>query len=159
VSLHPDPVTGAEDAVVDFTTVNMATSITLAAERRCSLCSEPCGYWVAFVGGTRAAELMRYTDPPACPPCAHAAIQLCPYIVVGRHRRARADRPAAGIVPVGASPTKPDAWVVGITRSFRSVFLADQGFTVYLPARFRTTHTYQYGPDGRINTRPTTRQG
>src|SRR6185369_13098212 len=23
-----------------------------------------------------------------------------------------------------------------------------EGFTVYLPARFRTTHTYLYGPDG-----------
>src|SRR5689334_6324150 len=68
VSLHPDPTTGAEDAMVDFTTVNMATATGLAADRLCSLCGQPIGYWVAFLGGTRAAALMRYTDPPACPP-------------------------------------------------------------------------------------------
>ena len=107
VSLHPDPVTGSEDVLVDFTTVNTATSTRLAADRLCSLCGQHIGYWVAFIGGTRAAELMRYTDPPTCPPCAHAAIRLCPYIAVGRHRRARADRPGAGIVPPGASPTNP----------------------------------------------------
>jgi hypothetical protein len=64
VNLHPDPVTG--EPRVDFTTINTTASTALAADRRCSLCSEEMQYWVAFLGGPRAVELMQYTDPPAC---------------------------------------------------------------------------------------------
>ena len=52
--------------LVDFTTINTTVSTNLAADRRCSLCSGEMGYWVAFLGGPRAAELMHYTDPPGC---------------------------------------------------------------------------------------------
>jgi hypothetical protein len=53
--------------VVDFTTINTTTSTDLSVTRRCSLCGEPVSYWVAFLGGPRAAELMRYSDPPGAP--------------------------------------------------------------------------------------------
>jgi len=59
VKVHSDPVTSAP--TVDFTNVNTTVSTDLAANRRCSLCGSEMGYWVAFVGGPRAAELMRYT--------------------------------------------------------------------------------------------------
>jgi hypothetical protein len=102
---------------------------------------------------------MQYTDPPACPPCARTAITLCPFISIGRHRRARTDRPGAGIVPPLSHVDKPDRWVIGITRDYRTVFLPDHGITVYAPARFRTVETYSYGPDGRIDPTPTARRG
>src|SRR5439155_21703240 len=60
VNLHPNPAIGAPR--LDFTTI----STDLATDRRCSLCSGEMGYWVAFLGGPRAAELMHYTDPPGC---------------------------------------------------------------------------------------------
>jgi hypothetical protein len=157
VNLHPDS-TGA-NTVVDFTTINTVASTYLALEHRCSLCGEPFGRWIAFIGGPRAAELMRYTDPPACPDCAHAAMRLCPYITAARHRRAPSDRPGAGIMPPTANATKPAAWLVGITRRYTTHYLPGHGFTVYRPARFATIHTYHYGPDGRIDPDPTTRQG
>ena len=56
VNLHPDPATGALRA--DFTTINTTISTALAAERRCSLCGGEIGYWAAFLGAPRAAELM-----------------------------------------------------------------------------------------------------
>jgi hypothetical protein len=59
------------------------------------------GYWVAFLGGPRAAELLRYTDPPGCPGCLRSAVRLCPFIAIERHRRARADQPGAGMIPPG----------------------------------------------------------
>jgi len=49
--------------------------------------------------------------------------------------------------------------VLGITRIYRAVPLPGSRFTVYLPAPFRTVHTYTYGADGRINPVPTTRRG
>lgn len=157
VNVHPDPATGTP--VVDFTTLNTTTSTELARNRRCSLCGIQLDYWVAFLGGPRAAELMRYTDPPGHPECLHAAVTLCPHIAIRRHRRARTDRPGAGMIPPGSHGDKPPSWVLGITRRYRTLFLPDQGFTLYLPAPFRTVHTYTYGPDGRINPSPTTRHG
>src|SRR5437762_6878805 len=82
VNLHPDPATGA--LRVDFTTINTTISTGLAADRRCSLCAGEIGYWVAFLGGPRAAELMQYTDPPGCVECLTWAVRLCPFIKVLR---------------------------------------------------------------------------
>src|SRR5207248_5282982 len=67
VNLHPDPATG--ELKVDFTTINPTISTDLAAARRCSLCAGEIGYWVAYLGAPRAAELMRYPDPPGCVEC------------------------------------------------------------------------------------------
>src|SRR6266511_5752436 len=87
VNVDPDPANGG--MLVDFTTINTTVSTDLVADRRCSLCSGEMGYWVAFLGGPRAAELMRYTDPPGCVDCMKSAVTLCPFIVVERHQRLR----------------------------------------------------------------------
>ncbi|TQL36889.1 hypothetical protein [Salinispora arenicola] len=154
VNLHPHLDGGVH---VDFTTINTRTSTDLAVQRLCSLCGERLGYWVAFLGGPRAAELMRYADPPGCVECMTAALTLCPHIALGRHRRARADRPGGGIIPPGSHGDKPDRYLLGITREYRTVFIPEHGFSVYLPAPFKTVHEYRYGPDGRLNTDPVTR--
>jgi hypothetical protein len=109
INVHSDPDTG-EDAV-DFTNINTTISTDLAANRRCSLCGVEMGYWVAFLGGPRAAELMRYTDPPGCPDCLRSAVRLCPFIAIERHRRARADRLGAGMIPPGSHGEKSDRWL------------------------------------------------
>lgn len=102
---------------------------------------------------------MQYTDPPGCPDCLKASITLCPHIAIERHRRTRAELAGAAMLPPGSHGDKPPSWVLGITRSYRTVFVGTPGYTVYLPARFRTVHTFTYGADGRINPVPTTRQG
>jgi hypothetical protein len=77
VNLHPE---SNGDVTVDFTNINTTVSTDLATHRRCSLCGVEMGYWVAFLGGPRAAALMRYTDPPGCPERMRAAVRLCPFI-------------------------------------------------------------------------------
>ena len=74
VNLHPDEATG--ETAVDFTNLNKTVSADLSAERRCSLCGAEMGYWVALLGTPRAAELMRYSDPPGCPDCLRAVLGL-----------------------------------------------------------------------------------
>jgi len=155
VNEHPDP-DGGPGTYVDFTTLNTTISTRLAAGRMCSLCGESMEYWVAFLGTPRAVELRRFTDPPGHPACMTAALTLCPHIALARHRRARADRPSAGIIPPGSHGTKPDGWTLGITRSYRTMFVPEHGLTVYLPAPFRTVHSYVYGPDGRLHPHPGT---
>ncbi len=95
---------------------------------------------------------MRYADPPGHPECMTAALTLCPHIALARHRRARADRPGGGIIPPGSHGEKPDRYLLGITRSYQTRFIPEYGFTVYLPAPFKTVHEYEYGTDGRLNT-------
>ena len=124
VNVHLDP-----DGVgthVDFTTINTTISTRLAAERRCGLCAGPMGYWVAFLGTPRSAELLRFTDPPGHPACVTAALTLCPHIALARHRRARADRPSAGIMPPGAHGAKPAGWTVGITHGMPDLLTSDR---------------------------------
>ncbi|MDI6101189.1 hypothetical protein QLQ12_21475 [Actinoplanes sp. NEAU-A12] len=153
VNVHDGP----HGPYVDFTTLNITASADLAAARRCSLCGEPMGYWVAFLGGPRAAELLRYTDPPGHPECMTAALRLCPHIALARHRRARPDRPGSGMMPPGSHGEKPERYVLGITRSYRTRFIPEHGFSVFLPAPFKAVHEYEYGLDGRLNTSPRTR--
>jgi hypothetical protein len=43
---------------------------------------------------------------------------------------------------------------LGITRTHRTRFIPEHGYTVYLPAPFKTVRVYVYGPDGGI--RPAT---
>jgi hypothetical protein len=112
VNLHPDPATG--QPAVDFTTINTKVSTALAADRRCSLCDGEIGYWAAFLGAPRAAELMQYADPPGCVDCMTWAVKLCPFIVVQRHRRLSGDLAGGGELPPGSHGEKPPYWVLGI---------------------------------------------
>jgi hypothetical protein len=113
-------------------------------------------YW-AFLGGPHAAELMRYADPPGHPECMISAVTLCPFVAIGRHRRARGDRPGAGMMPPGSHGDKPDRFLLGITRAYRTRFIPEHGYTVYFPAPFKTVRVYVYGPHGRIQPAPGTR--
>ena len=60
-------------------------------------------------------------------------------------------------MPPGPCGNKPDGWTSGITRSYRSMILPAHGPTVYLPAPFRTVHTYQCGPEGQLRPYPDAR--
>jgi len=62
------------------------------------------------------------------------------------------------MIPPGSHGDKPACWVLGVTRRYRTLVLPEHGFTVYLPAPFRTVETYRYGPDGQIDPTPDTRQ-
>lgn len=46
---------------------------------------------------------------------------------------------------------------LAITRSYRTRFIPEHGFSVYFPAPFKTVHEYRYGPDGRLNPDPDSR--
>ena len=107
VNVHPDP-RGGERAHVDFTTINTSISTQLAAGRRCSLCGESMEYGVAFLSTLVPPSCCGTPTRPDTPECLRVALTLCPHIARARHRRARADRPSARIMPPGPSGNKPD---------------------------------------------------
>jgi len=58
-------------------------------------------------------------------------------------------------MPPGSRDDKPSGWTL-VTRSHRTLFVPEHGFTVYLPAPFKTVRAYVYGPDGRLQPAPGT---
>jgi len=60
-------------------------------------------------------------------------------------------------MPPGSHGDKPAGWTLGITRTYRTLFVPEHGFTVYLPDPFKTVRAYVYGPDGRLQPAPHTR--
>jgi hypothetical protein len=140
VSDHPAP-DGAGPTVVDFTAINAERAAAAGQSRRCSLCADPLGYWIGFLGGPDAAQARVYSDPPGHPECLRAAVELCPYIAIGAARRA-SDRHPTRVLrhqtrPVGARPD----------RSYRMVLT--RGTLLFLPAPFTHLQRWRYDRDGR----------
>ena len=149
VSEHP---TG-DGVVVDFTAINADRAEEAGRDRRCSLCGTGMGYRVAFLGGPASAANRLYSDPPGHPECLRAAVTLCPYIAIGRARRATARRLQPGTVtPPGFADGKPTEWLLGITRNYR--MLHRRGTLVFRPAPFTSIERWTYDSDGRLCAAP-----
>jgi Domain of unknown function (DUF4314) len=56
--------TPGPDGFIDFTSIDPRRVAQVGMARACSLCATPMGYWLAFIGGPRAAAERAYTDPP-----------------------------------------------------------------------------------------------
>jgi len=111
--------------VGDFTITDHDRVGRCAAERLCGVCGLRLGYWIAFLGGPQSAESARgaYSDPPMHEECAEWALRLCPYIVSHRvPRRSDLIDPAGAAVarPPGEDPAHPEAWVIAVTRSYKT---------------------------------------
>jgi hypothetical protein len=138
------------DGTPDFTAVDAAAAWRLGEERRCGLCGEPIGYWVAFVGGPRAVQHRMFLDPPMHPDCAHAAMRLCPHMA--RRSASRASKSDA-VSPVGFVEDKPDEWFVYETREYRCELIIERGQIhgyVFQTAPAVRLHHWVYSPEGRL---------
>jgi hypothetical protein len=146
---------GDGTVVVDFTAINGLTAIQLAQRRKCGLCGAPFDYWVAFLGGPKAAEQGTYTDPPMHPECAEAALCLCPHIA--NPKLARAQRHAAEkvtgeevITPTGWIDDRPDEWIIYITRDYRIKVNPARGEYVFFASPAKELRRFRYGDDGQL---------
>ena len=145
VSVHDDGEDGQQR--VDYVAINGARVLECARDRLCGLCGQGLGYWIAFLGGPRAAEHRRYLDPPMHEECARAAIALCPHIAVHRHTRAPDHRVHDdATTPADFDESKPDEWVLGVTRSFE--LRATSNSLQFLPAPFKRIHRFTYAGNG-----------
>lgn len=136
----------------DFTTINGDAVYRCGTDRLCGICGTQLGYWIAFVGGEQSAANRNYSDPAFHPECATAAMQLCPYIAVQRHRRAPEHRLGDHTVtPAGLDESKPETFVIGITRDYKMT--SRGGYVVFKPAPFKELRRYSY-VEGRIVEQP-----
>jgi hypothetical protein len=113
-----------DDGTPDFTAVDATLAWKAGEERRCGLCGESIGYWVAFIGGPKSVQHRAFLDPPMHPECAHAAVRLCPHMA--RRNSSRASKTTAA-VPAGFVEDKPDEWCVYETREYRCELITSRG--------------------------------
>ncbi len=133
--------------VTDFTSVNRKRALHAGQARLCGLCGTSLGYWIAFVGGPNALRFRDFSDPPAHPACALAALGLCPHMALAHARRARHSHPDTR-VPIGFDDSKPTEWCVAITRDYRVG--TDRGSVIFRAAPFRSVHRWHYDTEGHL---------
>lgn len=138
------------DGRPDFAVLDSAKVRTVAERRLCGVCAEPLGYWMAFVGGPRAASEREYVDPPMHPDsCAPAALRLCPWIARESMWRLPTARSDAGF-PSGFTGDKPEEFVVYLTRGYRHTLTRDG--VVFRPHPAKALTRYHY-VEGRLTPR------
>ena len=148
------------DGTGEFSIINPVRVAICARQRRCGICGNPLGRWVAFLGGPRSADPHNgaYTDPAMHERCAEASIGICTFIA--RPRTVRRSLPI-DVIPAGDPEGFIDdgdkaatGWVMVITRSYRVVKApARDGGTaaLFLPGPHERTRRFLYdGPDGRL---------
>jgi hypothetical protein len=148
-------VNETRDGGVDFAAIQADQVLRCARERLCGTCGQPLGWWVAFLGGPESAAQRAYLDPAMHPDCAESALTLCPHIARQQHRRAPDHRLASEVItPDSMTETKPQRWVMGITRDYEARIVAPprtrQAHVLFLPKPFKRTRTWGYTPDGRL---------
>jgi hypothetical protein len=72
----------------DFRTLDDGRTMQCLQRRLCSLCGEPMGRHIFFVGGPKCVEHGLFYDPPMHRDCAIFAIQTCPHLARAKGRYA-----------------------------------------------------------------------
>lgn len=136
------------DGSPDFTLVDAGRSLTAAHERRCALCAQPLGYWIAFLGGPLSLRDRSFLDGPSHEDCLVAATRLCPFL---SRRTSRRSDPSGrkGIEPAGFEAGKPEEFFIGITRSY-TTRIVPPGAVVHRAAPFKRIRRFHYVSDALI---------
>jgi len=104
----------------DFRVTDMDKWVAACRNKTCSLCGEPLGRHLAFIGGPLSFENRYFTDLPAHRECAEYALRVCPYIAAPNFKYAESIRVDADVT-VRVSPevldARPDRFFLGITKS------------------------------------------
>lgn len=132
----------------DFTGIHAQTVYETAGRNLCGMCGEELGYRKAFVGGPKSFASRQYVDPPFHPECAAASLRLCPHMAIPRHKRAPEHRLAADShTPAGFAEAKPEAIIIGITRSFKIIVDGHKGTLHFKVAPFTDKRVFRYVDD------------
>jgi hypothetical protein len=103
----------------DFRVVDSAKFRTAVKARRCWVCGEPLGQWLAFAIGPMCAITRTTSEPPSHRECIEWSIRNCPFLANPQQGRDLRALPAETEAPAGVPLTR-NAGVVceWITRSF-----------------------------------------
>jgi len=113
--------------VPDFRVVDAAKFSLAVKERRCWVCGEPLGRWLAFPIGPMCAITRTTGEPPCHLECASWSVRNCPFLANPSLLRNERDLPSLSEEPAGYA-LRRNAGVVALwlTRSFE-IFRVSQG--------------------------------
>lgn len=123
---YPIQVTAGKgtDGKIDFRAISMSVWATCVKHRRCGVCGEPLGRFVAFVGGPQSMASRAFMDAGMHKDCAQYACQVCPFIAAPRFAYARALPVLEGqtvVINEAVSTNRPSYFGLGVTRYYSVV--------------------------------------
>lgn len=129
----PAVVLMRDDGTPDFRVTDSRKWVSAYENRTCSLCGQPMGRHLAFIGGPLTFENRYFTDLPAHLDCAQYAIQVCPYIAVPNFKYAENivfDEHVSVKINPDVADTRPDRFFLGVTKSCLSYRTEDGSLIV-----------------------------
>jgi hypothetical protein len=108
------PANGA----IDFRVMDPKRFAEAIKERRCWVCGDRLGKFIAFVGGPLSAAQRLYADPPSHVECAEYSAKVCPFLSNPTAHRREADQPAHVDMPGQQVVENPDVTGILITTDY-----------------------------------------
>lgn len=105
------------DGEPDLKLLDARKQLQAIRERRCAICGQPVGYWIAFITGPLGVQNRVVTDPGMHEACARYAVQVCPFIARPGARRAAHKHPDSEPA-IGGVVERPDRVAVYVTRHY-----------------------------------------
>src|SRR5271166_4447128 len=87
------------DGTIDFRVMDPRRFVQAVKERRCWVCGDRLGKFIAFVGGPLSAAQRLYADPPSHVECAEFSAKVCPFLSIPTAQRREANKPAHVAMP------------------------------------------------------------
>ncbi|MGH8665352.1 MAG: hypothetical protein ACREUX_13910 [Burkholderiales bacterium] len=118
---YPIPwfVAEIEPGVRDFRFADRHKRVIAARDRRCWVCSDKLGRYLAFVIGPMCA-INRNTSEPACHrECAEFAVRACPFMLLPQAQYRKANAPDSMQKPIGFLDGNPGCMCIWITTDFK----------------------------------------
>ncbi len=113
---------GRPGAVPDFRVVDSRKLVRAVRERRCWLCGEPLGRFLAFVIGPMCAVNRINSEPPSHRDCAEFAMWACPFLSRPKMRRNEVGLPPdMKPAPGEHLEHNPGAMALWVATSYRAV--------------------------------------
>lgn len=113
--------------VPDFRVVDSVKFVRAVKEKRCWVCGEPLGVWLAFPIGPMCAITRTTSEPPCHLECATWSARNCPFLVnPARGRDTNKPLPPDGVEAAGFGLRRnPGVTCVWLTRSFEVFKVSD----------------------------------
>jgi hypothetical protein len=136
-----------DDGSINFAIVNGGRVLDCVRRRLCGLCGLPHEHRMAFIGGPGGFQQRMYTEPPGHVDCMRAALDLCGYLAIERHRRRGLSEATAA--PGFTDMEKAQPVILAATRAYDVGLIGEPPALLFLPAPWTSATRFDY-IDGRL---------
>jgi len=142
------------DGVPDFRILSPARMAKCIRDRRCWLCGEPMGRYLAFAIGPMCAASRTTMEPPGHHECGTYGVKVCPFLSRPKMRRNDADMPEGHWAPGLTIDRNPGVTALWVTRSYERFKVdGDGGSTPGMLIRVGDPERVEWWAEGRPATR------